>query len=62
MNSIPMPATKTILLLSGADLSVVIAAGTSVPSAQLAAVAYSRLRPSLQRSGVGVGVEGEGNE
>lgn len=62
MNSIPMPATKTISVLTGADVSVVIAASTSVPSAQVAAVAYSRLRPSLQRSGVGVGVDGEGNE
>jgi hypothetical protein len=62
MNSIPMPATKTISVLTGADVSVVIAASTLVPSAQVAAMAYSRLRPSLQRSGVGVGVDGEGNE
>jgi len=62
MNSIPMSATRTISVLSGADVSVVIAVRISVPSAQVAAVAYSRLRPSLQRSGVGVGVDEEENE
>jgi hypothetical protein len=62
MNSIPILGTRTISVLTRADVSVVIAVSTSVPSAQFAAVVYSRLRRSLQRSSVGVGVDGEVNE